>query len=86
VTPKPTFGANIISPAVSVRFDSMPFPNGVWRASGTSADTWYGIAVAEATEVSLDWLVAGRWWQQQRSDRHPVKVNGRPFLRFVGAG
>jgi hypothetical protein len=31
------------------------------KRASTSAATWYVIAVAEATDVSLDWLVAGRW-------------------------
>jgi hypothetical protein len=52
------------------------------KRASTSAATWHLIAVAESTDVSLDWLVAGHRRFQPRSDRHLVKVNGGVILRL----
>ncbi len=51
---------------------------------GLSPDTAYLVAVADATGVSLDWLVRGTIGHCRRSDVHPLKLDGRPFLRLVG--
>ena len=51
---------------------------------GRRPDTAYLTAVAEATGVSLDWLVRGTIGHCRRSDGHPLKLDGRPFLRLVG--
>ena len=51
---------------------------------GRKPDTAYLTAVADATEVSLDWLVRGTIGHCRRSDVHPLKLDGRPFLRLVG--
>ncbi len=47
-------------------------------------DTSYVLAVADATDVSLGWLVRGTIGHCRRSDVHPLKLDGRPFLRLVG--
>ena len=52
--------------------------------AGMKPDTTYLIAVADATGVSLDWLVRGTIGHCRRSDTHPLKLDGRPFLRLVG--
>ncbi len=51
---------------------------------GMKPDTAYLVAVADATGVSLDWLVRGTIGHCRRSDVHPLKLDGRPFLRLVG--
>ena len=51
---------------------------------GMKPDTSYVLAVAEATGVSLDWLVRGTIGHCRRSDVHPLRLDGRPFLRLVG--
>ncbi len=52
--------------------------------AGMKLDTTYLVAVAEATGVPLDWLVRGSIGHCRRSDVHPLKLDGRPFLRLVG--
>ena len=51
---------------------------------GMKPDTAYLVAVADATGVSLDWLVRGTIRHCRRSDVHPLRLDGRPFLRLVG--
>ena len=43
----------------------------------------YLLAVAEATGVSLDWLVTGACPTGQGGDWPPRKPNGRPIVRVV---
>ncbi len=54
------------------------------HGEGLKPDTAYLVAVADATGVSLDWLVRGTIGHCRRSDVRPLRLDGRPFLRLVG--